>query len=119
MSALLVQTWRSCGASGREPAVGWAPGAIVPEFDDLARPIKRKIHHAAVAALRISFRPGLLVGVSQTIANSDTLNAVREQTMLRGRSAFERLATKPRLKFEPRNFGLTSQISENYFWPRE
>jgi len=101
MSALLVQTWRGCGASGREPAVGWALGAIFPEFDDLARPIKRRIHHAAVAALPISFRPALLAGVSQTIASSDTLNAVREQTMLRGRRAFERLCEAARLEADP------------------
>ena len=101
MSALLVQTWRSCGASGREPAVGWTLGAIVPEFDELARPLKRKIHHAAVAALPISFRPALLAGVSQTIASSDALNAVREQTMLRGRRAFDRLCETARLEANP------------------
>ena len=57
MRALLVQTWRPCGANGRDPVVGWALGTIFPEFDDLARPIKRRINHAAVAALPISFRP--------------------------------------------------------------
>src|SRR5208282_252676 len=51
MRALLVQTWRPCGANGRDPVVGWALGTIFPEFDDLARPIKRRINHAAVAAL--------------------------------------------------------------------
>ncbi len=68
MRALLVHTWRPCGTNGREPAAGWALGAIFPEFDNLARPIKRRVNHAAVAALPISFRPALLAGVSRTIA---------------------------------------------------
>ena len=91
MRALLVQTWRPCGANGRDPVVGWALGTIFPEFDDLVRLIKRRISHAAVAALPISFRPAILAGVSQTIANPDTLNAVRAETILRGRRAFDRL----------------------------
>jgi len=98
MRALLVQTWRPCGANGRDPVVGWALGTIFPEFDDLARPIKRRINHAAVAALPISFRPAILAGVSQTIANPDTLNAVRDETILRGRRAFERLCETARLE---------------------
>jgi hypothetical protein len=44
-----------------------------------------------VAALPISFRPALLAGVSQTITNPAALNAVRDETILRGRRAFERL----------------------------
>jgi hypothetical protein len=97
MSALLVQTWRPCGANGRDPAVGWALGTIFPEFDDLARPIKRRISHAAVATLPISFRPALLAGVSQAIANPATLDTVRDETTLRGRRAFERLCEIARL----------------------
>jgi TniQ len=98
MRALLVQTWRPCGANGRDPAVGWALGTIFPEFDDLARPIKRRINHAAVAALPISFRPALLASVSRTIANPAILNAVRNETILRGRRAFERLCETARLE---------------------
>ena len=60
MQALLVQTWRLFGANGRGPTVGWALGTIIPEFDDFARPIKRRINHSAVAALPVSFRPALL-----------------------------------------------------------
>ena len=56
MRALLVQTWRPFGANGRGPASGWALGTLFPEFDELARPIKRRINHAVVAALPISFR---------------------------------------------------------------
>ena len=98
MRALLVQTWRPCGANGREPAVGWALGTIFPDFDNLARPIKRRINHAAVAALPISFRPALLAGISWTIANPTILNVVRDDTILRGRRAFERLCETARLE---------------------
>ena len=97
MRALLVQTWRPCGANGRDPAVGWALGTIFPEFDDLARPMKRRINHAAVATLPISFRPALLAGVSQAVANPDTLDAIRDETTLRGRRTFERLCEIARL----------------------
>lgn len=98
MRALLVHTWRPCGANGREPAAGWALGAIFSEFDNLARPIKRRVNHAAVAALPISLRPALLAGVSRTIANPAILNAVRDETILRGRRAFERLCETARLE---------------------
>ena len=98
MRALLVQTWRPCGANGREPAVGWALGTIFPDFDNLARPIKRRINHAVVAALPISFRPALLAGISRTIANPTILNVVRDDTFLRGRRAFERLCETARLE---------------------
>ena len=98
MRALLVQTWRPCGANGREPAVGWALGTIFPEFDNFARPIKRRINHAAVAALPISFRPALLAGVSRTISNPAILNAVRDETILRGRRAFEGLCETARFE---------------------
>ena len=98
MRALLVQTWRPCGANGRDPTVGWAIGTIFPEFDDLARPIKRRINHAAVASLPIAFRPALLAGVSRTITNSATLNDVRDEMILRGRRAFERLCERARLE---------------------
>ncbi|MBG0792240.1 TniQ family protein [Methylocystis sp. H62] len=97
MRALLVHTWRPCGANGRDPAAGWALGTIFPEFDNLARPIKRRINHAAVAALPISFRPALLAGLSRAIANPAILNAVRDETILRGRRAFERLCETARL----------------------
>ena len=95
MRALLVQTWRPCGANGRGPAVGWALGTIFPEFDDLARPIKRRINHAAVAALPISFRPALLAGVSRVILNPDTLNTIRDETILRGEERSNAYARLP------------------------
>jgi hypothetical protein len=98
MRALLVHTWRPCGANGREPATGWVLGAIFPEFDNLARPIKRTINHAAVAALPISFRPALLAGVARVIANPTILDVVRDETSLRGRRAFEHLCETARLE---------------------
>jgi hypothetical protein len=45
MTSTSAQRFRA--PNGRDPAVGWALGAIIPEFDDLARPIKRRINHAA------------------------------------------------------------------------
>ena len=100
--ALLVQTWRPCGANGREPAVGWALGTIFPDFDNLARPIKRRINHAAVAALPISFRPALLASISRTIANPTILNVVRDDTILRGRRASSACARQPVSKLKQR-----------------
>jgi hypothetical protein len=98
MRALLVQTWRPCGGNGRDPAVGWALGAIIPDFDVLARPLKRRINHAAVAALPLSFRPALLAAVAQAIKNPAILDLIWEETTLRGRRAFERLCETARLE---------------------
>ena len=97
MRALLVQTWRPCGANGRDPALGWALGTLFPEFDELARPIKRRVNHVAVAALPISFRPALLAGLSRAIAHPAILDAIRDETILRGRRAFERLCEEARI----------------------
>jgi hypothetical protein len=93
-----VQTWRPCGGNGRDPAVGWALGAIIPDFDVLARPLKRRINHAAVAALPLSFRPALLAAVAQAIKNPAILDLIWEETTLRGRRAFERLCETARLE---------------------
>jgi hypothetical protein len=106
------KAWRvtcpACGAplsdtnersNNRETLRDTSPlGTIFPEFDDLAWPVKRRINHAAVAAVPISFRPALLAGVSHVIFNPDTLNAVRDDTILRGRRAFERLCEIARLE---------------------
>ncbi|RTL80030.1 MAG: hypothetical protein EKK29_20190 [Hyphomicrobiales bacterium] len=90
MRALLVQTWRPCSGNGRDPAVGWALGAIIPDFDDLARPLKRRIYYAVVAALPLSFRPALLAAVAQATKDPVILDFIWEETTLRGR-LFERL----------------------------
>jgi TniQ len=97
MRALLVQTWRPFGVNGRNPARGWALGTLFPEFDELAQPIKRRINHAAVAALPISFRPALLAGLSRAIDHSAILDAIRDETIFRGRAAFERLCEEARI----------------------
>jgi hypothetical protein len=97
MRALLVQTWRPCGANGRNPVIGWALGTLLPEFDELARPIKRRINHAAVATLPISFRPALLAGLSRAIADPAVLDGIRDETIFRGRRVFERLCEDARI----------------------
>lgn len=96
MQALLVQTWRLFSANCRAPGVGWALGIVIPEFDDFARPIKRRINHSAVATLPISFRPALLAGVSRVLADPALLEAIRDETILRARRAFERLCATAR-----------------------
>ena len=80
-----------------DPAIGWALGTLFPEFDEVARPIKRRINHAAVATLPISFRPALLAGLSRAIAHPAVLDAIREETILQGRRAFERLCEEARI----------------------
>jgi hypothetical protein len=76
-----------------ERGLGWALGTLFPEFDELARPIKRRINHAAVATLPISFRPALLAGLSHPAV----LDAIRDETILRGRRGFERLCEEARI----------------------
>jgi hypothetical protein len=41
---------------------------ILSEFDNLARPITRRINYAAAVALPISFRPALSAGLTPAIA---------------------------------------------------
>ena len=91
-SADLAAIQREC----RAPGVGWALGIVIPEFDDFARPIKRRINHSAVATLPISFRPALLAGVSRVLADPALLEAIRDETILRARRAFERLCATAR-----------------------
>ena len=76
--------------------MGWALGTLFPEFDELARPVKRRINHAAVATLPISFRPALLEGL-RAMAHPAILDAIRDETILRGRRAFERLRDEARI----------------------
>ena len=97
MRALLVLTWRPCGANGRDPAKGWALGTLFPEFDELARPIKRKVNHTAVTTLPIAFRPALLAGLSRAIDQPAVLDAIRDETSFSGRKKFERLCSEARI----------------------
>ena len=94
MRALLVRTWRPCGANDRDPTLGWTLGTLFPEFDELARPIKRRVNHVAVAALPISFRPALLAGLSRAIAHPAILDAIRDETILRGAGRLNAYAKK-------------------------
>ena len=80
-----------------ERGLGWALGTLFPEFDELARPIKRRINHAAVATPPISFRPALLAGLSRAIAHPAVLDAIRDETVLQGQKAFERLCEEARI----------------------
>lgn len=80
-----------------QPAKGWALGTLFPEFDELAQAIKRRINHAAVTALPISFRPALLAGLSRAIAHPAILDAIRDETIFRGRTTFERLREEARI----------------------
>jgi hypothetical protein len=98
MRALLVQTWRPCGANGRDPAIGWALGTLIPEFDALARPLKRRINHTAVAGLPILFRPALLAGVACVAGNPNVLEDLRGETILRGRTVFDRLCHEAKME---------------------
>lgn len=95
MRALLVQTWPPFAANGRDPTRGWALGTLFLEFDELARPIRRRINHTAVAALPISFRPALLAGLSRAIGHPDVLDAIRNETIFRERAALNAYAKKP------------------------
>jgi hypothetical protein len=68
-------------------------------------PIQRRINHSAVAALLISFRPALLAGVSRVRTDPALLETVRDETILRGRRAFESLCEP--LEWTPKLQGLT------------
>ena len=69
LQLLLVQTWKLAAGDLERPAVGWVLGALFPDFDTRARPIKRRVTHAAIATLPIEFRPALLPGLEQSPIN--------------------------------------------------
>jgi hypothetical protein len=96
MRALLVQTWRPFGANGRDPAIGWVLGTLFPEFDELARPIKRRINHAAVAPAHLLSACASGGPVARDCPSA-VLDAIRDETILRGRRAFERLCEEARI----------------------
>ena len=76
MRALLVQTWRPCGAlNGRDPALGWALGTIRPEFDELARPIKRRINHGSCSPAHLFSAHRSLAGLARAMAHPAILDA--------------------------------------------
>jgi hypothetical protein len=53
---------------------------------------------AALRVLPIAFRPALLAGVSRTLTNPATLNAVRDETILRGDGLSNASAKRPRFE---------------------
>ena len=97
MRALLVQAWRPCGANGRDPAMGWALGTLFPEFDELARPIKRRINHGGSCSPVHLFSARASGGPLARMADPAILDAIRDETILRGRRAFERLREEARI----------------------
>lgn len=91
MRLLLVQTWRPfTAARSYENSIGWVLGTLFPEFDVLARPIKRRITHHAISTLPVPFRPALLAGISRVMTNPDIFQELRNETIFRGRKNFDR-----------------------------
>jgi hypothetical protein len=97
MRALLAQTWLPCGANGRNPVIGWALGTLIPEFDELARPIKRRINRAAVATLPMCFSACPSGGLPRAIAHPAVLDPIRDETIFKGGRVFERLGAEARI----------------------
>ena len=87
---LLVQTWKPIAGEHEHPVVGWVLGTLFPEFDARARPIKRRVTHAAIATLPIEFRPALLAGLARVSANPAVLYDLRKATLLRGQRNFDK-----------------------------
>ena len=87
---LLVQTWKPIASEHEHPVVGWVLGTLFPEFDARARPIKRRVTHAAIATLPIDFRPALLAGLARVAAEPAVLHDLRKATLLRGQRNFDK-----------------------------
>src|SRR5271165_2996814 len=83
-----------CRFGGRR----WAAKMTSPKTTRCISGEKRAAGATKQSALPISFRPALLGRRLATIANPDTLNAVRDQTILRRRRAFERPCETDRLE---------------------
>jgi hypothetical protein len=98
MRLMLVQTWRPFAASrSYENSIGWVIGTIFPDFDVLAKPIKRRITHRAISTLPIHFRPALLAGISRVMNNPDIFQELRNATTFRGRKNFDRFYLKAKI----------------------
>jgi hypothetical protein len=98
MQLLLVQTWKPSQGRLDDPAVGWVLGTLFPKFETRARPIKRRVTHAAITTLPIEFRPALLAGLARVLANPAALVDLRRATLLRGQRNFDRFCREA--KFE-------------------
>jgi hypothetical protein len=61
----------------------------------------------------ISFRPALLAGLSRAIAHPTILDAIRDETIFRGRTAFERLCEEAMIGTNAKNLdGFVLKISD-------
>ncbi len=98
LKLLLVQTWKPITRDLEHPVVGWVLGTLFPDFDARARPIKRRITHAAITTLPIEFRPALLAGLARVLANPAMLQDLRRATLLRGQRNFDKFCREA--KFE-------------------
>ncbi len=90
LQLLLVQTWKPIAGDLEVPAIGWVLGTLFPDFDIRARPIKRRVTHAAIATLPIEFRPALLAGLARVAADPTVLHDLRKATLLRGQRNFDK-----------------------------
>lgn len=90
LQMLLVQTWKPIAGGLEVPAVGWVLGTLFPDFEIRARPIKRRVTHAAIATLPIEFRPALLAGLARVAADPAVLHDLRKATLLRGQRNFDK-----------------------------
>ena len=90
MQLLLVQTWKPIAPHREKPVVGWVLGTLFPDFDVRARPIKRRVTHAAIASLPIEFLPALLAGLARVVADPQVLRDLRSATIMRGKRNFDR-----------------------------
>ena len=98
LQLLLVQTWKPVVDDVQHPVVGWVLGTLFPDFDARARPIKRRVTHAAIATLPIEFRPALLAGLARVAAYPAVLHDLRNATLLRGQLNFDKFCREA--KFE-------------------
>jgi hypothetical protein len=99
LQLLRVQTWKPATGDIEHPAVGWVLGTLFPQFETRARPIKRRVTHAAITTLPIEFRPALLAGLARVLANPAILQDLRRATLLRGQRNFDKFCREA--NFEP------------------
>ncbi len=90
LQLLLVQTWKPITGALEHPVVGWVLGTLFPNFDARARPIKRRVTHAAIASVPIEFRPAVLAGLARVLADPAVLQDLRRATLLRGQRNFDK-----------------------------
>jgi len=105
LQLLLVQTWKPITRDLEGPVVGWVLGALFPKFDARARPIKRRVTHAAITTLSIEFRPALLAGLACIFADPSVLHDLRKATLLRGKRNFDKFCREAKFSLLMANIG--------------